>query len=95
MRIGLFLTCVNDTAFPETGKAVVRLLERLGHDVDFPMAQTCCGQMHVNTGYRPEALSAGPAVRRDLRAVRRRGLPVRILCRHGPRPARHPGRGVR
>jgi L-lactate dehydrogenase complex protein LldE len=55
MRIGLFLTCVNDTAFPDTGKAVVRLLERLGHDVDFPMAQTCCGQMHVNTGYRPEA----------------------------------------
>ncbi|HVX46611.1 MAG TPA: (Fe-S)-binding protein [Mycobacteriales bacterium] len=54
MRIGLFLTCINDTAFPETGKAVVRLLERLGHDVDFPMSQTCCGQMHVNTGYRPE-----------------------------------------
>lgn len=55
MRIALFITCVNDAAFPETGKAVVALLERLGHEVDFPMGQTCCGQMHVNTGYRPEA----------------------------------------
>jgi L-lactate dehydrogenase complex protein LldE len=55
MRIGLFLTCLNDTVFPQTGRAVVRLLERLGHEVDFPMGQTCCGQMHVNTGYRREA----------------------------------------
>lgn len=54
MRIGLFLTCLNDTAFPQTGQAVVRLLERLGHEVDFPLGQTCCGQMHVNTGYRRE-----------------------------------------
>jgi L-lactate dehydrogenase complex protein LldE len=42
--------------FPDTGKAVVRLLERLGHEVDFPQAQTCCGQMHYNTGYQHEAL---------------------------------------
>ncbi len=55
MRIGLFLTCINDTMYPETGKAVVRLVERLGHEIDFPFEQTCCGQMHVNTGYRREA----------------------------------------
>jgi L-lactate dehydrogenase complex protein LldE len=55
VRIALFVTCFNDTLFPETGKAVVRLLERLGHEVEFPEEQTCCGQMHVNTGYRPEA----------------------------------------
>ena len=61
MRVALFLTCFNDTIFPETGKAVVRLLERLGHDVDFPLEQTCCGQMHFNTGYRPETV---PLVRR-------------------------------
>ncbi len=61
VRVALFLTCYNDTVFPETGKAVVRLLERLGHDVDFPLAQTCCGQMHVNTGYQREA---APLVRR-------------------------------
>jgi L-lactate dehydrogenase complex protein LldE len=61
MRVALFLTCFNDTVFPDTGKAVVRLLERLGHEVDFPLAQTCCGQMHVNTGYQREA---APLVRR-------------------------------
>jgi L-lactate dehydrogenase complex protein LldE len=61
VRIGLFVTCVNDLLYPGTGQAVVRILERLGHDVDFPLAQTCCGQMHANTGYRQEAV---PLVRR-------------------------------
>ncbi|MEU7896375.1 (Fe-S)-binding protein [Nonomuraea sp. NPDC049152] len=56
MRVALFITCVNDTLFPGTGKAVVSLLRRLGCDVDFPQAQTCCGQMHINTGYRPEGV---------------------------------------
>ncbi|MGP8304452.1 (Fe-S)-binding protein [Streptomyces inhibens] len=56
MRIALFITCFNDTLYPQTGRAVVRLLERLGHTVEFPRAQACCGQMHFNTGYRPEAL---------------------------------------
>ena len=55
MRISLFITCYNDTLFPETGKAVVTVLERLGHTVEFPVEQTCCGQMHFNTGYRHEA----------------------------------------
>jgi L-lactate dehydrogenase complex protein LldE len=61
MRISLFITCFNDTLFPQTGRAVVQLLERLGHTVDFPEAQTCCGQMHYNTGYQREAI---PLVRR-------------------------------
>lgn len=56
MRVSLFITCYNDTLFPETGRAMVRLLERLGHTVDFPLAQTCCGQMHYNTGYQRETL---------------------------------------
>ena len=55
MRVALFLTCVNDTLYPDTGRAVVKLLTRLGVEVDFPMAQTCCGQVAFNTGYRPEA----------------------------------------
>ncbi|MGH2944656.1 MAG: (Fe-S)-binding protein [Solirubrobacteraceae bacterium] len=55
MRIALFLTCFNDTLFPRTGRAVVGLLERLGHEVEFPEAQTCCGQLHANTGYPAEA----------------------------------------
>jgi L-lactate dehydrogenase complex protein LldE len=61
MRVSLFITCFNDTLFPKTGIAVVRLLERLGHTVEFPPDQTCCGQMHYNTGYQHEAL---PLVRR-------------------------------
>jgi L-lactate dehydrogenase complex protein LldE len=56
VRIGLFVTCLTDSLFPETGKAVVTLFERLGHRVEFPMAQSCCGQMHLNSGYRREAL---------------------------------------
>ncbi|HEY5362534.1 MAG TPA: (Fe-S)-binding protein, partial [Streptosporangiaceae bacterium] len=56
MRIALFVTCLADTLFPGVGRATVRLLERLGHRVEFPQAQTCCGQMHINTGYVRDAL---------------------------------------
>ncbi|WP_133917994.1 (Fe-S)-binding protein [Streptomyces sp. NBC_00582] len=61
MRVALFITCCNDMMFPSTGRAVTTLLERLGHTVDLPEAQTCCGRMHFNTGYRPEST---PMVRR-------------------------------
>jgi len=54
MRVSLFVTCFNDTLFPATGRAVVRLLERLGCEVDFRLEQTCCGQMHLNSGYARE-----------------------------------------
>ena len=60
MRVALQVTCINDTFYPGTGRAVVTLLRRLGVDVDFPAAQTCCGQPMVNTGYFDEAM---PAVR--------------------------------
>lgn len=60
MRVALMVTCVNDAMFPETGKAVVILLRRLGVDVEFPAAQTCCAQPMVNTGYLDEAV---PVVR--------------------------------
>ncbi len=56
MRIALFATCLADALFPEAAKSTVLLLERLGHEVHFPAAQTCCGQMHINTGYLDEAL---------------------------------------
>jgi L-lactate dehydrogenase complex protein LldE len=59
MRIALFITCVGDTLFPEAGRATVRVLERLGHEVVFPEEQTCCGQMHLNSGYRREAERLG------------------------------------
>ena len=63
MRVALFVTCFNDTMFPQSAQAAVALLERLGVDVAFPAAQTCCGQMHINTGYRDEAL---PLIRRHV-----------------------------
>jgi L-lactate dehydrogenase complex protein LldE len=56
MKISLFITCFNDTLFPQTGRAAVQVLERLGHEVDFLPAQSCCGQMHSNSGYPREAL---------------------------------------
>ena len=56
MRTALFITCLADALFPEVGKATVRVLERLGQNVEFPAEQTCCGQMHVNTGYQKQAL---------------------------------------
>jgi L-lactate dehydrogenase complex protein LldE len=56
MRVALFVTCLVDSLFPQVGQATVRLLERLGHEVVFPEAQTCCGQMHINTGYQRDAL---------------------------------------
>jgi L-lactate dehydrogenase complex protein LldE len=64
VRIALFITCFNDTLFPRTGQAVVELLERLGHEVVFPEDQTCCGQMHANSGYELEAV---PLVERFVR----------------------------
>ena len=57
MKVALFITCFNDTLFPDTGRAVVELLERLGHEVAFPEEQTCCGQMHFNTGYADDGLA--------------------------------------
>jgi Fe-S oxidoreductase len=65
MKVALQVTCVNDAMFPETGRATVRLLRRLGVDVEFPAGQTCCGQPMVNTGYLDEAI---PAVRRYVEA---------------------------
>jgi L-lactate dehydrogenase complex protein LldE len=55
VRIALFITCVNDLLYPGTGIAVATVLERLGHTVEFPDRQTCCGQMHANSGYAPAA----------------------------------------
>ncbi|TNC46215.1 heterodisulfide reductase-related iron-sulfur binding cluster, partial [Mumia zhuanghuii] len=65
MRLALFTTCLVDVMYPSVGRATVELLERLGHEVTFPEAQACCGQMHVNTGYQEMAL---PILRNHLEA---------------------------
>jgi len=54
-KVSLFVTCIVDMIYPNTGMAVVDVLERLGISVDFPEGQTCCGQMGFNAGYRDEA----------------------------------------
>lgn len=56
MRIALFSTCIGDSLFPDAHKATAIILARLGHEVVFPEEQTCCGQMHINTGYQKQAL---------------------------------------
>jgi L-lactate dehydrogenase complex protein LldE len=55
MRVALFITCLADTLYPQVGRATVAVLERLGVEVVFPREQTCCGQLHRNSGYAPEA----------------------------------------
>ena len=85
LRIALFVTCIGDTISPEVPKAVVRLLERLGHEVVFPAEQTCCGQLHANSGYRGEALALARRFVDVFDAVRGRRLAVLVVCRDGAR----------
>jgi L-lactate dehydrogenase complex protein LldE len=56
MRVAIFGTCLVDAVTPQVGRATVRLLRRLGVEPELPGTQTCCGQMHVNTGYPDLAL---------------------------------------
>jgi L-lactate dehydrogenase complex protein LldE len=79
MRVALFITCLADTLFPDVGRATVTVLERLGHEVAFPLEQTCCGQMHANSGYRREAV---PLVRRFARAFGQCGADA-VVCPSG------------
>lgn len=65
MRVGLFITCLVDGLFPDVGDAMVQLLRRLDVDVDVPLTQTCCGQMHINSGYGSLAL---PLIKNQVRA---------------------------
>ena len=51
MKASVFSTCLVDSLYPHVGEALVGLLERLGVEVDVPKGQTCCGQMHINTGF--------------------------------------------
>lgn len=67
MRVALFATCINDAMFPQAALATTHLLRRLGIAVEFPKDQACCGQMHINTGYYPEAL---PLIRNHVETFR-------------------------
>lgn len=58
MRVSLFATCLVDLFQSNVGKATVKLLERLGCEIDFPESQICCGQPAYNSGYTKEAKEA-------------------------------------
>lgn len=73
MRIAFFVTCIGDTMAPEVGISTVGLLEKLGHEVEFPENQTCCGQLHFNSGYQSDALALA---RRFVRTFRNTELVV-------------------
>ncbi len=55
MRVSLFIPCFINSLFPDVGMAMVKVLERLGHEIDYPEGQTCCGQPPFNSGYWAEA----------------------------------------
>src|SRR5436190_2057533 len=55
MRVSLFVTCLADQLWPAAAVGAVRVLRRVGCDVQFDERQTCCGQPAFNTGYRPDA----------------------------------------
>jgi L-lactate dehydrogenase complex protein LldE len=55
MRVSLFIPCFIDSLYPHVGMAIVNVLERLGHTIDYPEGQTCCGQPPFNSGYWDEA----------------------------------------
>ena len=76
IKVSLFVTCVMDQLFPEVGVSVVRLLRRLGVEVDFPGDQTCCGQPVFNSGFS----SKGELLAR--RVVKSFGLPQDLSDNH-------------
>ena len=96
MRISLFITCYNDTLFPQTGQAVVQVLERLGHTVEFREAQTCCGQMHYNSGYQAQAFPLMEKFLDDFRDAEVVCIPssscVAMIRDHYPKMAEKDGR---
>ena len=67
--VQLFVTCLVDTFYPETAEAIVSILNRLGINVDFPQAQTCCGQPQFNAGLRLDARQMAEHMIRTFEAV--------------------------
>ncbi|MCH7653186.1 MAG: (Fe-S)-binding protein [Chloroflexi bacterium] len=55
VKASLFVTCIIDQLYPDVGESVVRVLRRLGVDLDFPRGQTCCGQPAFNSGFWRDA----------------------------------------
>src|SRR5439155_21836753 len=67
MRVTLFIPCFVDLIFPQVGISMVRILERLGHTIDFPDELGCCGQPAFNAGYWDESRAVAANVLRRLK----------------------------
>ena len=67
VKASLFVTCIIDQFYPEVGESAVRVLRRLGVDLDFPKGQTCCGQPAFNSGFWSDAK---PLAKRFLKTFR-------------------------
>ena len=67
VQASLFVTCIVDQFYPEVGESTVRVLRRLGVDLDFPSSQTCCGQPAFNSGFWSDAK---PLAKRFLKGFR-------------------------
>lgn len=67
IKASLFVTCIIDQFYPEVGESAVRVLRRLGVDLDFPKGQTCCGQPAFNSGFWSDAK---PLAKRFLKTFR-------------------------
>jgi L-lactate dehydrogenase complex protein LldE len=76
--VQLFITCIVDILYPESGEAVVRVLRRAGVEVDFPLGQTCCGQPAFNAGLRPLARQMAEHTIQVLEAE-----PGKVVCPSG------------
>jgi len=62
MKIALFVPCLVNHLYPEIARDTLALLEKLGHDVNYPQGQTCCGQLMTNSGCLKQARASVEAL---------------------------------
>lgn len=65
MIVDAFIPCFIDQVYPNTGMNMVRILEKIGLDVNYNPNQTCCGQMAFNSGFWDEAKAMGEKFLKD------------------------------
>ena len=93
MRVALFVTCFNDTLFPEPGGRRSRCWSVSGSRSSSPPEQTCCGQMHVNSGYEDEAGALARALRARVRGDEAVVSPIGVVRRRYVRERLRDGAG--
>ena len=82
MKVSLFITCLVDQFFPQIGISTMKILRKLGVEVEFDSRQTCCGQPAFNTGYVEEARQVAQHFFRSVSGLESYCGPVRFLQHH-------------